>query len=117
MNGVPCLVKRLRKSDWTPERFSHASHTLEYEGKQVGAIEAKGINDVIGMLTKPSNKGHGTQFLKMMIGEAKRQGKKNFIIRDVIGETKEDQEKLEHILEKLGFRLVDKEERIWELVF
>jgi len=40
-----------------------------------------------------------------MIGEAKRQGKKNFIVRDVIEETKEDKEKLEHILEKLGFRL------------
>jgi L-amino acid N-acyltransferase YncA len=82
---------------------------------QVGAI-AGPINDIIGILAKPSGKGHGSQFLKMLIIEARSQGKKNFIVRDVIGETEEDQIILEHILEKLGFNLVDKDMRTWNLI-
>lgn len=105
-----------RESDWTPKMFTYASYTLEHDGKQVGAI-AGPINDVIGFLTKPKGEGHGTQFLKMLINEAKSQGKKNFQVTDVIGETEEDRKILEHILKELGFKLVDKEKRIWQLIF
>jgi len=84
------------EGDGGPKNF-HCTFVLDYENKQVGAI-AGDIDDIWGIETRPQGKGHGTNFIKMMMKEAKCRGKTIFKVQDVKSAP------LERILrDKLGF--------------
>jgi len=99
-----------RTEDWLPERCGYANYALDYRNKQVGAV-AGSINHIYKIQTKPRGSGHGTEFIRMMMNEAKRQGYKLFTVQDAIGDTNADKEAMEHILIKLGFK--KKEGETW----
>jgi hypothetical protein len=97
--------------DWPPRRINVGSFTLECENKQVGAASGS-INTLVKIQTDPTDSGHGTVFLKMLMGVAKSAGATRFRAEGVIGDTRGDKEKIEHILRKLGFNQIDDD--TWE---
>jgi hypothetical protein len=91
--------------------FNVGRFTLEYENKQVGAASGT-VDTLMGIEVKPTDSGHGTVFLEMLMQVAESFGATKFRVEGVLGDTRRDKEKLEHILSKLGFNKTDNE--TWE---
>ena len=110
--------KAWRNGDWAPKGFP-GSYVLIHNGKQVGAM-AGSIFDVMKIDTNPKHQGHGTQFVKLIIEEARKKeqeyhfGKQWITFLGVIGDSKDDRTVLEHILkDKFGFECIGNES--WRL--
>lgn len=107
--------------EFSTEGSRVASYSLYEENNQVGAVYTLADNVVKDIKTDPSKKGHGTKFLELLMKRGERLGFDSFRVNSVIGhgatseEKRENAKIMEHLLTKMGFVLIDKDERNWEI--
>jgi len=101
------LLRDWEDGDWSPEGFKGA-YTLEYDGEQVGAAEGS-INRIYGIKTRPPQSGHCQKFIVLIMKQAMLESHTCMIFESVIGDTSENKEIMEHILDKLGFTEIEED--------
>ena len=107
-----------KKGDFGIPRFSNTNISLYRDGSQIGAGILIADNELLGMKIIPTDKGHGTAFLELLIRRAKSLGKTIFKVDSVTGlgsdtkEINENRKKMEHILKKMRFA---QKRNHWEL--
>ena len=109
------------EGEFSTEGSRVASYSLYYENNQVGAVYTLADNVVKDIKTDPPDKGYGNKFLLLLMKRAKTLGYGSFIVLTITGqgrnaeEIKINREKMEHLVKKLGFQQISKEDNDWEI--